>query len=373
MQKNNYLFIIGLLTVSVTTLSVGVSSCAKNRDFTTVTYTDKIQLGKLIFNDKNLSSPAGQSCASCHSPNAAFSDLNHDVVTGGAVAGLFGNRNAPAIAYSMFTPAMYFDTNDSVYIGGLFLDGRVNTLEQQAQKPFMNPLEMNNPSIAALIEKIRRAGYYPIYKQLYGEATSDAAAFDNIAEAIAAFERTPDLNPFSSKYDYYLKGQAALTDQEMRGLALFNDENKGKCAQCHITDADEESGKVLFTDFTYDNIGVPKNLSNPFYHIPATYNPAGMGATDRGLGGFLNDAANDGKFRVPSLRNAAVTAPYFHNGFFNTLEEVVHFYNKRDVESFPAAEVVATVNHSELGDLGLSSQEEKDIVAFIKTLTDGYK
>ncbi len=373
-MKNNSI----LFTITALTLTVGVSaslfpSCSKDRDIKAVTYTDNIQLGKFIFNDKNLSTPAGQSCSSCHSASTGFSDLNHNLVSEGAVHGLFGNRNAPNIAYSMFAPSLYFNTEDSVWVGGFFLDGRVNTLEEQAQKPFLNPVEMNNANAQTLIEKIKKADYYPLYKDLYGEVTDVNTAFNNIASAIAAFERTPDLNPFSSKFDYYLRGQATLSEQELRGLQLFNDPAKGNCASCHISDPDEESGKVLFTDFTYDNIGVPKNPANPFYSIPSNFNPAGSNATDYGLGGFLNDAAQNGKFKVPTLRNAAISAPYFHNGFFNTLEEVVHFYNKRDVETFPAPEIPETVNRVELGDLQLTDQEEKDIVAFIKTLTDGFR
>jgi cytochrome c peroxidase len=353
--------------------SVVLMACSKDRDYTTVTYSDEIQLGKMIFMDKNLSNPVGQSCSSCHSAATGFSDLTHSIVSEGAVSGLFGNRNAPSVTYTSYVPAMYFNTVDSTYVGGLFLDGRVNSLEEQAQKPFMNPLEMNITGVSMLMAKIKNASYYSLYKQVYGDITDNNIAFNNIAKAIASFERTPDVNAFTSKYDYYLLGQASLTDQEARGLLLFNDKKKGNCASCHPSDPDAAGGKVLFTDFTYDNIGVPKNPGNPFYQIPAAFNTAGSNAIDYGLGGFLKNAGEYGKFRVPSLRNVALTAPYFHNGYFNTLEEVVHFYNKRDVESFPAAEWPATVNHTELGNLKLTVQEEKDIVAFMKTLTDGFK
>ncbi len=372
-MNNRFTIIITLLITVVIGSSVILSSCNKNVDFNATESADKIQLGKLIFNDKNLSNPTGQSCSSCHSPNTGFSDLNHSIVSEGAVDGLFGNRNAPNIAYIMFTPPLHFDNVDSTYVGGLFLDGRVNTLEEQSQKPFLNPLEMNISGVEMLITRIKAAGYYPLYKKLYGEAVDNNAAFKNIANAIASFERSPELNPFTSKYDYYLKGEATMTAQELRGLQLFNDTAKGKCANCHISEPDAATGKVLFTDFTYDNIGVPKNPANPFYFIPSSFNPDGSNAVDYGLGGFLINPDHYGKFKVPTLRNAAVSAPYFHNGYFNTLEEVLHFYNKRDVETFPSAEIPSTVNHDELGDLKLTPQEEKDIVAFIKTLTDGYK
>ncbi|MBS1666367.1 MAG: c-type cytochrome [Bacteroidetes bacterium] len=373
MKKNKFAITIVILFVTVFSSSIILSSCNKERDIVSVEYIDKIKLGKLIFNDKNLSNPIGQSCSSCHSPSTGFSDLNHSIVSEGAVAGLFGNRNAPNIAYGMFAPPLHFDTVDSTYVGGFFLDGRVNTLQEQSKKPFLNPLEMNISSVQMLINKLKEAGYYSLYRQVYGEAIDNEATFNNIADAIASFERSPDLNLFTSKYDYYLKGLATLTPQELHGLQLFNDTAKGKCANCHISDPDPISGQVLFTDFTYDNIGVPKNPANPFYTIPTAFNPLGSNAIDYGLGGFLNDSDNYGRFKVPTLRNAALSAPYFHNGFYNTLEEVVHFYNKRDVDPFPPAEIPATVNHDELGNLKLTSQEEKDIIAFIKTLTDGYK
>lgn len=373
MRKNKLVITLALLMTAVVGSTTFLSSCSKERDFVTVEYIDKIKLGKLLFNDKNLSNPIGQSCSSCHSAATGFSDLAHNIVSEGAVNGLFGNRNAPNIAYGMFAPPLYFDNVDSTYVGGFFLDGRVNTLEEQSQKPFLNPLEMNNSNVHMLINKIKEANYYSVYKQLYGELTDENTAFNNIAAAIAAFEKSPDLNSFTSKFDYYLKGQATLTAQELNGLQLFKDTAKGKCANCHIAEPDALSGQVLFTDFTYDNIGVPKNPDNPFYKLPAGFNPLGSNAIDFGLGGFLNDPENHGKFKVPTLRNAAISAPYTHNGFFNTLEEVVHFYNKRDVAVFPAAEISTTVNHDELGNLHLTTQEEKDIVAFIKTLTDGFK
>lgn len=272
----------------------------------------------------------------------------------------------------MFSTPLHFDQIDSTYVGGFFYDGRANSLEEQATKPFFNKLEMNIENVSMLISKIRSADYFSLYKTVYGEITDEEKALKNVADAISAYERSSEVNPFSSKYDYYLKGQAALSPEETRGLKIFTDTAKGKCANCHVIELDEESGKVLFTDFTYDNIGLPKNSNNPFYTIPSLFNPSGTSYIDNGLGAFLNNSAQNGKFKVPSLRNVAISSPYFHNGVFATLEETVHFYNKRD-SLFPDPEVPATVNKTELGKLKLSSQEEKDLVAFLKTLTDGYK
>ena len=351
------------------------SCCNKTIDANSIEYVDKIKLGKLIFLDKNLSNPIGQSCSSCHSSSSGFSDLEHNIVSPGIVSGLFGNRNAPMAMYTKYNPVFYYDNEDSSYVGGLFLDGRVNTLEEQAQKPFMNPLEMNNSSVGMLMQKIRSANYYGLFTKVYGNTSDDNIAFNNLVDAIANYERSPELNPFTSKFDYYLKGLASLTAQEKRGLILFNDTTRAKCGNCHLTTPEDNSGMVLFTDFTYNNDGVPKNTYNPFYNIPSSFNPMGSNYIDYGLGAIIKDHSHDGEFRVPSLRNVAITAPYFHNGAFGTLEEVVHFYNTRDVagSGFGKPEVASTVNTTETGNLKLTAQEEADIVAFLKTLTDGFK
>lgn len=360
--------------------TIVITACNKdNITIPTVTPTlqMKVQLGQTIFFDKGLSNPTGQSCSSCHSPETAFSDFNHNAISEGAVDGLFGNRNAPSIVYSMYTPSpLHYSVPDSAYKGGQFMDGRVNTLMEQAQKPFLNPLEMGNPNIASVVSKLQSASYFSLYQKVYGDITDVAGAFNNIADALAAYESSDGFsNRFTSKYDYYLKGQASLTAQELNGLQLFTDTLKGKCANCHLTTADEVSGKVLFTDFTYTNDGVPKNPTNPFYTISTAFNAAGANYIDNGLGGFLNNVAFNGMFKVPTLRNITLTAPYFHNGSFATLEDVVHFYNVRDVagSGFAAPEVAANMDTVETGNLRLTAQEEANIVAFMKTLTDGYK
>lgn len=261
-------------------------------------------------------------------------------------------------------------------MGGQFLDGRVNTLIDQAQKPFLNMLEMNNTSPAMVVSKIQSASYFSLYQQIYGNTDDVVLTFNSIADALAAYESSDQFsNRFTSKYDYYLKGQATLTAQELSGMQLFIDTLKGKCANCHLITPDPVSGKVLFSDFTYTNDGVPKNPNNPFYTIPTAFNPAGINYIDKGLGAVLNNHDYDGMFKVSTLRNIAVTAPYFHNGSFNSLEDVVHFYNTRDVPSsgFAAPEVPLNVDTAETGHLNLTIQEEKDIVAFLKILTDGYK
>ncbi len=182
-----------------------------------------------------------------------------------------------------------------------------------------------------------------------------------------------ELNQFSSKYDLFLQGKVKLTEQEMRGLALFESEKKGHCAECHPSQPGPEQELPLFTDFTYDNLGVPRNPANPYHYLPKLLNPDGTQFVDLGLGGIVKKSEENGKFRVPTLRNVAVTAPYMHNGIFKTLRQVVVFYNTRDVGPWPEPEVPQNVNREELGNLRLTEQEVDDIVTFLHTLTDGYE
>jgi cytochrome c peroxidase len=333
-------------------------------------------LGELIFNDTRLSSPAGQACGTCHAAELAFTDPDTDVPTSqGVLPDRFGVRNSPMATYASFVPPLHVDPEEGLFVGGLFLDGRVDTLEEQAGKPFLNPLEMNNADPAEVVSKLRRAPYRRLFQQVYGRAALEEVepAYERMTRAIAAFERTSPFRQFSSKYDAYLAGEARLTRQERWGLALFEDSAKGNCAACHPSALEADGSPPQFTDFTYDNIGMPKNPDNPFYVLPADLNPEGPEFVDRGLGTTVGDAAEDGKFRVSSLRNVALTAPYGHNGFFPDLRSVVQFYNTRDVAPWPAAEVPETMNVDELGNLGLSEAEVDALVAFLETLTDGYR
>lgn len=354
----------------------------------------KARLGRELFFDTNLSNPAGrQSCGSCHDPKVFFVDPDKKQPTSdGALPELKGARNTPIAMYAAFSPRFHFDRAEGLYMGGQFLDGRAATLKEQAKGPFLNPLEMANPDRAAVVEKVRLADYATLFRQVYGPASLDDTdkAYNRIADAIAAFERSPVFAPFTSKYDYYLAGKAPLTDQERRGRQLFEDEDKGNCAACHPSRPAENGSPPLLTDFSYDNLGVPRNPDSPFYTAPPEQNPDGFRFVDLGLGGFVKKAAENGKFKVPTLRNIAKTGPYMHNGYFKTLRGVVDFYNTRDVKPrcpelftneaealqqgcWPEAEVRANVNRDELGALGLTEQEVDDITAFMQTLTDGYQ
>jgi cytochrome c peroxidase len=363
--------------------------------------TPEEQLGKFLFFDTSLSTPLGLSCAACHAPEVGFvgpaSSINAaGAVYPGAVHTRFGNRKPPTSAYGGESPVLYYDDEEELWIGGMFWDGRAtgwtlgDPLAEQAQGPFLNPLEQNMPGAKQVCLKVRTSGYAELFKAVWGPGSLDcvknvALTYDNIARSISAYEQSAEVNPYTSKYDYYLKGEATLTGQEAWGLELFN--GKGMCSACHISEP-VDGNPPLFTDFTYDNLGVPRNLDNPFYSMPRKWNPDGEEWIDYGLGGFLQAAGYPaevyepelGKFKVPTLRNvdmrpdAEFVKAFGHNGYFKSLEEITHFYNTRDVptETWPAPEYAATINTDELGDLGLTADEEAAIVAFMKTLSDGY-
>jgi cytochrome c peroxidase len=337
--------------------------------------TDKEALGKLLFFDPNLSTPPGQACVDCHSPTAGFSNSERELpVSQGVHPDRFGGRNDLTAAYASFVPPLHYDEAQGGYIGGLFWDGRAADLVEQAEGPPLNPLEMANPDVNTVVEAIRKSTYAQQFRVVFGEGALDDPdqAYRNMAEAMAAWESSAEVNQFNSKYDLYLKGKVDLTEQELRGLALFEDRGKGNCASCHPSRPTPDGQPPLFSDHSYDNLGVPRNLENPFYFLSPEFNPDGLEWTDLGLGAIVEKADENGKFRVPTLRNVADTAPYMHNGLFKTLHQVVAFYNTRDVAAWPSPEVSENVNRSELGDLRLSELEILDIVAFLKTLSDGY-
>ena len=292
--------------------------------------TPQEKLGKLLFFDAKLSTPAGQACAVCHGPNVGWTGPDEAInrrgaVYEGAVPGRFGNRKPPASAYAGASPILYYD--GTKWVGGMFWDGRAtggtlgDPLAEQAQGPFLNPLEQNNASPQVVINKVLESDY----KKLFQKVCANKDKYECVGRSIAAYERSNEVNLFTSKYDYWLKGQAKLTGQEQRGLELFN--GKAKCVNCHVS--------PNFTDFTYDNLGVPKNPKNPFYK-ESEWNPDGANWVDTGLGGFLKVAgyglsvyeAEWGKQKVPTLRNVDLrpdkkfVKAYSHNGYFKSLEEI---------------------------------------------------
>ncbi len=395
-----------------------VPSHASNSASSTAVEILKVDVGELIFADKRLSLKGNQSCASCHDAGFGFTSPNSLInatgaVMEGSVAGRFGNRRPPSAAYASFSPTLYYDPIDDTYVGGNFWDGRAtgsvtgNAAADQALGPFLSHPEMALSDKACVVYGVVTSNYLARYKQVWGNriatipfaaSTKDLCArenvtvplapaerakaeaeYINIALSIAAYEGSDKVSPFNSRYDAWQRGKSTLTAEELTGLDLY--ENKAGCAGCHPN----AGAKALFTDFTYDNIGVPANPLNP--------QRIANGFVDVGLGGFLKDHSRDGAMKVPTLRNIDKrksvfdVKAYMHNGAFKSLAQVVHFYNTRDVlptcvglvlptdprfgtTCWPAPEVAANVNVDELGNLGLTVREEAALVAYLKTLSD---
>lgn len=381
------------------------------------------ELGELIFNDPDLSIDRNQPCAACHGVDWGGSGPDSETNAGGAVyegsiLGRFGIRRPPSFAYATLSPVLHFSDRAGEWIGGLFWDGRATgeklgePAADQAQGPFLNPAEHALPAAACVVYRVGDSIYADLYAQVWGEnifsiafppdtdmlcegegvtislSAGDEASveteYDNIALSIAAYEKSPRVNQYSSKFDGWRSGDVRQSKQERDGYILFK---KKRCHRCHVIDGDDPA----FTDFTYANIGVPSNPDNPALFADPDF-------VDLGLGGFLMRRGDPprvyeselGKMKAPTLRNvdkrptASAVKAYMHNGVFKSLKEVVHFYNTRDVlprcedlpapvfgvNCWPAPEVPQNVNTREVGDLGLTSKQEDAIVAFMKTLTD---
>ncbi|MGO8701118.1 MAG: cytochrome-c peroxidase [Limisphaerales bacterium] len=375
-------------------------------------------LGNLLFTDPNLSLNRNQSCSTCHSLAPAtdpvtqlpfgtpgFVDplnvLNGTPVSAGSTAGDFGSLNAPSVGYAAFSPDFFWDPVAYVYTGGLFWDGRATNLEAQAAAPLLNPVEMGMPSEWAVVTRLKEnTNYVSLFQQIYGldlgaipagdlaSATNAPpgavpAVYAAATQAIAEFERSPVFNRFTSKFDFWLAGLTTLNSNELSGYNLFN--GRANCADCHVNyegvDSFGNPTPPLLTDFSYANVGSPRN-----WNIPGTPAP------DPGLGGrpdiaaAMPDGSQLGLHKTMSLRNIAITPPYGHNGVFSNLQQVVHFYNTRDtlgrldantnagfgITGWPPPEISSNLNVAEIGNLRLSAAEEAQIVAFLETLTDNY-
>jgi cytochrome c peroxidase len=448
-----------------------------------VALTPEQKLGKFMLYDTTLSNPKGYACATCHIPETGFtgpSSLVNELwgPQPGVVLGRIGDRKPQSYVYAAFCPiGPYFDTNAGVYIGGDFWDGRVPDLATQALQPPINPNEMANTATngvypplaggysALVAQKLATRPYTPLFLQVYGQQAFQVYTPEQIyklfGQAVAAYESTGEVNPFSSKYDASPYGTPpqnlyTLTASEERGRILYgvgpnptSDPTFGQaqCFACHSSAAlpavqAKTYGKDTFTMFCYANIGVPKNPLNPYYlninpiTNPHGYNPLGFRFIDWGLGGNPNPAPDGtrfytttpgdilqfrGLFKTPSTRQSDkrpspdFVKAYMHNGVFKSLEEVVRFYNKRNIavnaqgnevafdlrvgpppgytRLFPPPEVLdnvqnvigytpaqaiaagttgVTASNGQVGHLGLTPQQETDVVNFLKILSDGY-
>ena len=356
---------------------------------------DRVALGQLIFNDANLSEPRGTACVACHQPTQGFAGNNGSRigVALGSTGGALGLRNAMHNSYMGTIGALSFVTTDgeTEAAGGHFWDGRADTLALQALVPLLNPLEMNNPSRKAVVDKVAASSYASLFRQEFGvNIFSDTdAAFTQIGVAIEAFERGK-LQPFSSKFDAMVRGQATFSPAETSGMALFQNAGKGNCASCHLMNATSAKPEdSLFSEFTYYGLGLPRNMAIPRNADPRFFD-LGLCGPERTAPTLPADVAPGvtieqfcGKFRMPSLRNVAQRPAFMHNGVFKDLREVVRFYAGRNTSTvsndLPAAyqanveRTKAPFNRLASDGLALTEAEVGDIVAFLRTLSDGFQ
>jgi cytochrome c peroxidase len=428
-------------------------------------------LGKLLLFDKNLSVNKNEACSFCHMPDTDFTGpislLNKTTVAyPGSVRTRFGHRKPQSYTYAAFYPALLYNKSQNDFYGGNFWDLRAtgyklqNPAAEQAQDPPVDPNEMGLPDTACAVYRLSHSAYRPLCESIWGEQAfriqwpanveqvcstpgpapaSDPfpvhlskvdrgqanSTYDQFALSVAAYEASPEVSPFSSKFDYALANgdKAVLSRDELAGWNLFR--GKAMCNTCHldgtenttklqkpspITPANAAGVAPFFTDFTSNNLGLPRNMAVPYYKEsqPDKYgfapNPAGANFIDKGVGDFLRGPANvnsewkqyanafDGKFQTSTLRNVDkrprpdFVKAYMHNGYLRSLKQVVHFYNTRDtlgrckgsddpgerVSCWPAPETSQNLNKT-IGKLGLTDKEEDQVVAFMKALTDGYK
>jgi cytochrome c peroxidase len=389
------------------------------------------QLGRQIFYDPSLSSSGKLSCASCHSPDHAYGPPNDGaVMLGGPTLTRQGARAVPSLTYLDRQPEFSIGPDDPraeninlaelaavaqtstrvqktatqtsqsavnlVPQGGMFWDGRVNTLQMQAAAPLLDPREMDGGSTEKVADKLRHAPYADSFTVLFGESI-----FQNsqmlVSEAMFAVARyqieEPTFHPYTSKFDYWLEGKARLSGSEMRGYRLFNDPEKANCGGCHTSQPSLDGFPPLFTDHQYEALGAPRNAALTD-NKDSRYFDLGV------CGPIRTDIADQtqycGMFVTPTLRNTAMRRAFLHNGVFHTLEEVLDFYNFRDTNPekiYPRAadgtvqkfndipvQYQANVDVSDppfnrhLGETpAMTAQDEADIIAFLKTLNDGYK
>lgn len=380
-------------TVVACTLAAWLSGCGGGGGSTAGPVTPvatTASVGEAIFHDTSLSASGRQACATCHVPASGHADPAGTVLPlGGPAMDLQGLRSSMSLGYLSENTA--FRLNIGQPEGGFMWDGRADSRQAQAALPLLDPREMANASVADAAARLRRAAYFADLLSVsgLGANASDQRIFDAATLAVATYQaEDSDYQRFNSRFDQVLDGKASFTAQEARGLAIFNDPNRGACARCHTSATSPDGRRPLFTNFRYAALGLPRNPA-----IQANADPAFF---DMGLCGPKRtdlSARTDlcGQFRIPSLRNVALTAPYFHNASVATLEEAVSFYATRDINpgrwyplvggvpdkfnDLPAGlrgNVIRTAPFGQSpGDPPrLTAQDTADLAAFLRTLSD---
>ncbi|MEA2730279.1 MAG: cytochrome c peroxidase [Acetobacteraceae bacterium] len=359
------------------------------------------ELGRKLFFDPALSASGRTACATCHDPAHGFSAPNPlPVQLAGPDLRHPGSRSVPTLMYGQSVPAFsehFFESEDegdeSVDqgpTGGRDWDGRVDRARDQAALPLFDNNEMANTEPRTLVAAVARAAYAGDVRHLYGQDifADPPGAFAALTQALEFYQETPaTFSPYSSKYDAFLLGRASLTPAEARGLAVFNNPKTGNCGQCHKSAVTPDGRPPLFTDFGFVALGLPRNRA-----IPANGDPAYF---DLGLCGpqrhdLADNPAYCGMFKAPTLRNVALKQSFYHNGIFHSLRDAVAFYATRDTspekwfpttpdgvvqkfDDLPAKYVANVSTELPFGPKRvLSDADVDDLVAFLRTLTDGY-
>lgn len=363
-------------------------------------------LGQALFADPRLSASGRLACASCHSPDHAFGPPNALAVQiGGSDMRQPGLRAVPSLRYLQSVPQFtehFFESEDegdesidNGPTGGLTWDGRVDTANAQARIPLLSPFEMGNRGPDEVVARALDAGYGPSLAAIYGaEVLNDRkATLQALLKAFEIYEQDWRIfYPYSSKYDLYLAARATLTSQEARGLKLFEDPSKGNCASCHVSERAADGTPPQFTDYGMVALGVPRNPEIPANADPAYYD---LGLCGPLRAGFRARVAYCGLFRTPSLRNVATRHTFFHNGVMHSLRDAVAFYASRDTDParwYPRRPDGSVATYDDLplpyranlhkgppfggepgGRAALTDEEVDAVVAFLRTLTDGWR
>ena len=354
-------------------------------------------LGRQIFNDKSLSASGKIACSSCHDPTFghASNPLLGATVKGGVDGLQPGTRNVPTLGYLRFASSLNVNVAENEITGGLNWDGSANSLLEQAQRPFLSAHEMANITPSAFAGKLKAAAYVSQFKAQFGQDifSDSAKVLEAAGAAVGEFQAVDSIfAPFDSKFDAVQAGKATLNAQEARGFAWFSDPAKGNCAECHSPKPVSPFIPALFTDAGYDNVGVPRNNDIAANRDPARFD---LGLCSNILGKTVDLSSTCGAFKAPTLRNVAKTAPYFHNGKFATLQEVLEFYVTREsdparwyptvggvvnkYDDVPAQYkgnvniTVAPYDRKSSDAPALTASEIQDVLAFLATLSDGWQ
>ena len=350
-----------------------------------------LSVAQALFAEKALSASGQLACASCHTDDNAHADATGTTLPiGGVNMDQQGFRSSPSLMYLASNSAFRFDANGLPF-GGFTWDGRANSRAEQAAGPLLDNTEMANADVAAVARRVRGLSYFNDFVSQFNvpAAATDQQIFEKLQTALQTYqELDTDYLLFNSKFDKVADGTATFTAAEQRGLAIFNSPTQGNCASCHTSRNGPNGERPVFTNFSYAALGLPRNMQIQ-KNADATFFDMGLCGPKRTDLSARTELC--GQFKVPTLRNIELTAPYFHNASVSTLNDAVGFYATRDtqperwyptesgvVQKFNDLPVAYRGNVLRTAPFGqqagdrpvLSAQDVADLVSFLQTLTD---